>query len=265
MTLPFELEGFHIRPLPTGPDLMVDPHAIQHLARASSPAQWAILHTELFGAAASSDLHGELQRIRAAGGAVIVDATHRWPLPPHTQGDYLVASLRKFTALPDGAAVRGGRIGLPGGPSPHARSAIDDDATAAWQVGDQDLAEELMDRQLTPVEMSQESRRTLAALDRVGMVRARQEVGRVLQDYLAARGITPLSPSDAHFCAAFRHRAGARAADALVRTLSAAGVDGPVWWQRPGNTPERWPDDVVTLPVDGDPEQLTPLLRHLMP
>jgi len=258
MVTPFQLEGFHCARVPVGTDLMADARALEHVvlgsatgADTSAPAGWAILHCEVFGAAPSPDLAATCCDLRRAGATLVLDETHRWPLPAHLDADYQAASLRKLTGLPDGAFARGGAIGTPAGPRPGPRGRIDREATAAWLAGSRDHAEDLMDLQLSPVAMSPRAAEALAgcAPDLWAQVDARRARSAGLHDALVARGVTVISPRDGHFCVAFRDPAGPAHARRLIEALVRAGVDGPVWWPRPSGWARPWPDDVVTLPV----------------
>lgn len=243
MLTPFQLEGMHVAHVRTGPDLLADP---VDLARTigPDPSAWAVLHCETFGAAPSSALAGVLSGARQRGATLIVDATHTWPDAPHVRGDHVVASVRKLTGLPDGAFVTGlDRSLLPD----LTRTAADEAETLTWLAGDVDTAEDLMDAELRPVAMSPQSSRLLSDLDLDALVDSRRSRGRLLSRALEELGLEVLSPPDAHFCLAFRHPRGPE----LVLALARAGVDGPVWWPRPTGWTRDWPDDVVTLPLDG--------------
>ncbi|WP_043535799.1 hypothetical protein [Actinomyces polynesiensis] len=243
MLTPFQLEGMHVAHVRVGPDLLTDP---EDLARtvAADPSSWAVLHCETFGAAPSPALAGVLTRARAAGATLVVDATHTWPRAPHLEADHVVVSLRKLTGLPDGAFVTGlTRSALPD----LTRDALDEEVTRTWLAGDHDRAEELMDDQLSPVSMSACSLGMLDGLDLPALVDAHRRTARALDHGLRELGLTPVEPRGAHFCAAFRHPRGPQ----LVLALARAGVDGPVWWPRPRGWVRPWPDDLVTLPLDG--------------
>jgi hypothetical protein len=269
MTLPFQLEGLHIAHVAVGEDLMADPAALERAilgdgqtgrgrpacrdrSGGAAPASWAILHCELFGAPPSPELSRALGGLREAGAILVLDDTHRWPLPALVDADYLAVSARKLTGLSDGALARGGAIGEPGGPRPLPRGGIDRAATAAWLAGDRDRAEDLMDLQLSPAAMSSQARAALSGLDLSALTAARRSEAARLHDALEDRGIAPLSPRDGHFCVAFRDPAGPVHAQRLVRDLALAGVDGPVWWPRPAGWSREWPEDVVTLPLADD-------------
>lgn len=270
MVLPFELEGFHIEPVPVGRDLMFDPSALERCVTDQTrghpdSGHWAVLHCEVFGTAPSSDLDSTFARLRRAGVTLVIDDTHRWPLPPGVNGDYIVASIRKFTGSPDGALVSGGSIGCPAGLAPGRRTDVDEEEVRAWRDGDVDRAEDLMDRELSPVGISAFSRAELDTIDLDAAMAARRRVSRSLRTGLEALGILPISPVDAHFCVAFRDRAGAAHASLLVRELARAGIDGPVWWPRLLAEPLGWPDDVVTLPVTGPPpDVILAMVRTLL-
>jgi hypothetical protein len=259
MTLPFQLEGLRIASVPVGPDLMAEPEALQALvtgdpsadadpAQHADPTAWAILHCEVFGAAPSAALREVLEQAREDGETLVVDDTHRWPLPPHVAGDDLIVSTRKLLGLPDGGLVSG-TVLRPGGPRPLPRGPLDEAATAAWLAGDTDRAEELMDQQLAPVAMSSQAQECADGIDLAGLLARRRASAAALHDALLERGLPPISPRNGHFCVAFRHPDAAR----LIVDLARAGVDGPVWWPRPTGWQGAWPDDVVTLPVDQDP------------
>lgn len=263
MVTPFQLEGFHLADVAVGPDLMAEPDALSRLVRGDPPGSWAVLHCEVFGAAPSPALSRVLADLRRAGAVLILDETHRWPLPPQLPADYAAASIRKLTGLPDGAFAWGGALGRPGGPAPRPRAPLDEAATRAWLSGDADRSEDLMDLQLTPVGMSSAAAAGLASLA-PGLPAAiearRAAVGR-LHEGLAARGLPPVSPPDGHFCVAVRDPAGGPHARRAVESLARSGVDGPVWWPRPSGWSRPWPEDLVTLPVDeGDPRALARLL-----
>ncbi len=258
MVMPFQLEGFHCAHVPVGADLMANAHALKHIVLGSStdtdappPSGWAILHCEVFGAAPSPDLACALRDLRQAGAALVLDETHLWPLPAHLDADYQAASLRKLMGLPDGAFAAGGAIGTAQGPRPGARGRIDGEATAAWLAGSRDYAEDLMDLQLSPVDMSPQAAEVLAgcAPDLSAQIGARRARMASLHDALVARDLPVVSPRDGHFCVAFRDPAGPAHARRLIEALARAGVDGPVWWPRPSGWTRAWPDDIVTLPV----------------
>jgi hypothetical protein len=269
MTLPFQLEGLRIECVPVGPDLMAQPEALHALvtgdasvgapgAQAPDPATWAILHCEVFGAPPSDPLRAVLEDARAAGATLIVDDTHRWPLPPHVQSDDLIVSTRKLLGLPDGGLVSGAVL-RPGGPRPAPRGHVDEAVTEAWLAGNTDRAEDLMDQQLLPVSMSSQALQLADGIDLAGLVVRRRTSVAALHDALVDRGLTPISPRDGHFCVAFRHPD----ADRLIVDLARAGVDGPVWWPRPTGWQGAWPDDVVTLPV-GDADANRELMLGLL-
>lgn len=253
MELPFALEGFRIERVPVGIDLLASPSALATLA---DPSHLAFLHCEVFGAAPSPQLRAALGTLMGDGAAVIVDGTHRWPLPPRVQGNYYVASIRKFTGLSDGAYAAGGRIGKRGGPRVMPRAQIDAAEQVAWDTGEMDYAEELMDQELVPVAMSGTAREALQRIDVLSLVAHRRANAEILHAALRQAGINPIS-SDAHFAVAFHHGAAQR----LIVNLARAGIDGPVWWPRPSGWQGQWPDDVVTLPTADEPDRVIAALR----
>ncbi len=246
MALPFQMEGMHIARVPVGPDLMADPRALeQTLAdRGACDPHWAVLHCELFGAPGSPELRDVLRRARTRGDVLVLDTTHSWPEPPSTPADFEVAAIRKLLNLPDGALVWGLSED---DPRPSPRSPLDREETRLWMSGELDAAEDVMDQELVPVELSDESRKLVADLDLDVFLRERREAVRRLHDGLASLGLELASPRDGHFCVSMRHPAGR----ALVLELAHAGVDGPVWWPKPRGWRGPWPDDLVSLPTTG--------------
>ena len=248
MVQPFQMEGMRVAHVPVGPDLLADPDALAALV-GPVPSSWAVLHCETFGSAPSPGLTRTLGDLAARGAALVVDATHTWPLPPVTRAALpagppvtWLASVRKFAQLPDGALLIGA-----GAPWPRVgRGTVDEAETRAWIAGDIESAEDLMDAQLAPAAMSPESRNMLDGLDTGALVARHRVAASVLEGGLAALGLERVSPPGAHFCTAFRHVDG----PALVEDLARAGVDGPVWWPRPTGWVRDWPDDLVTLPAD---------------
>ena len=256
MVSPFQLEGFHIAHVATDLDLMADPEDLWRTIH-REPREWAVLHCEVFGAPPTDRLTATLSRTRAAGATLVVDDTHRWPQPPATPADHVVVSARKLLDLPDGAFATGPVA--PGAGDPDGarrripRSDLDRQETQAWLDGDVDRAEELMDRQFAPAGMSPQARSALAGIDLDAVVARRRSTARVLREVLHRHGLAPFPPDVGHFCVAFRHPD----AEQLIVNLARAGVDGPVWWPRPTGWTRPWPDDVVTVPVDGGPDVVT--------
>ncbi len=256
MVLPFQLEGFRVAGVAVGPDLMADPAELASVV-GEHPDHWALLHTDVFGADPTPELRAVVARLRARGMLVIRDATHRWPRPSQVQADYEVASIRKLLGLPDGAYV----TGLPSDIRPASRGEVDHREERAWLAGDIEQAEDLMDQQLTPVGPSAFTLERLGEVDLAALVAAREATARRLSAAVDDLGFHRLSPADAHFCVAFRHPRGAE----LVVELARRGVDGPVWWPRPGGWSRPWPDDVVTLPLDaGSPRFVLDRLAELL-
>lgn len=252
MVVPFELEGFHIAHIAVGLDLQADPAALRHTFQAvATPSRWALLHCEVFGAGPSAELRAQIGELRSIGVCLVVDTTHRWPLGSHLSGDYIVSSIRKFTGDPDGALCQGGNVGGSLGPKVFARGEVDDREVSAWRTGDHDLAEDIMDQEMVPVAISSYSRERLAIVDAAKLVRERIVSSVAITRELRARNVVILSPEDSHFCVAFRHPEGPEAALGLIIRLAENGIDGPVWWPRPGGYDGPWPEDVVTLPVAG--------------
>lgn len=249
MVSPFQLEGMHVAHVPVGHDLLADAAALRELV-GPDPGAWAVLHCETFAAGASSELAGTLGDLVERGCALVVDATHTWPLPPRTVGllpagtpAIHLASVRKFAHLPDGALL----TSSPGTTWPDAgRGPGDEAVTRAVLGGDEERAEDLMDAQLSPAAMSPQAARLLEDLDLDSLLTAHRGGARVLEEGLRDLGLDVLTADGTHFCTAFTHPRG----PALVEALARAGVDGPVWWPRPRGWSRPWPDDVVTLPTD---------------
>lgn len=265
MVRPFQLEGMHVAHVALGPDLLADPVGLR-AAVGGAPRSWAVLHCETFGASPSPDLADALTELTEGGAALVVDATHTWPLAPTTPGvlpagtpSACLASVRKFARLPDGALLTStaGTVW----PNP-GRTPRDEDATLAWMRGDEDAAEDLMEDQLAPASMSEQAREMLGGLDLAALLATHRSGARILERGLRARGFTPLGPRGAHFCTAFAHPEG----PALVEALAREGIDGPVWWPRPHAWTRPWPDGVVTLPNDSAPRarEVLEILDHTL-
>lgn len=265
MVRPFQLEGMHVAHVAVGADLLADPRALAATV-GEDPSSWAVLHCETFGSGPGPDLARTLTDLTRRGAALVVDATHTWPLPPAILpalpgGTALtcLASVRKFAHLPDGALLTSAPALA--WPAPR-RGPLDEDATHAWLRGDVEGAEILMEDQLAPAAMSTQAEAALGRVDVPATLDAHRRGARVLEEGLRARGLTPLGPRGAHFCTAFMHPRGPE----LVVALARVGVDGPVWWPRPTGWSRAWPDDLITLPTDSTAraEEVLGLLDHVL-
>ena len=105
MTHPFTRHGLGVVTVPTTPDCLLDPDALDSTLTAHPG--YPVLHSETFGTPADPDLTSVLDRARTGDHPVVVDRTHSLLGAPSWHGDYEVASLRKLLPTPDGAWVSG--------------------------------------------------------------------------------------------------------------------------------------------------------------
>lgn len=261
MTDPFTRHGLGVVTVPTTPDCLLDPDALDSTLTAHPG--YAVLHSETFGTPADPDLTSVLDRARTGDHPVVVDRTHSLLGAPSWHGDYEVASLRKLLPTPDGAWVSGLERTLTDDPvaaefvrlrTLAARTKRDHLDQLCANEAHLELfgqAEELLDQVADTAAMSTNAAALLDRLNperiRVARLRNATHVAAGLAD-LGVRVANPHGWPNSPCYLVIR----VPDAAALRRALVNESIYCPIHWPRPAQlgTSQHWRDDLLSLVID---------------
>lgn len=257
MIAPWQLEGYRVRRLGIGDDLLLDADDLAGvvddcLVAGESPV---VLCCETFGMRPGPRLTAALGRVREEGVPVVVDRTHSFlasamdgaagvASDAGSVGDIEIVSTRKILPIAELAWVRcdtdlSGRLGD--------RTGRDRQLTAARRtfLAQRDLdsfesAEDLADECWTPVPPAESTLASWEHLDLRAAAGGIVTTHRLVDDELGG-----LVVNSATACpAVLRHPCADRVAD----ELRGIGIVGPLHWDRPDHLDVDWPTDLVSLP-----------------
>lgn len=266
MIQPFADRGWRLIPYRMTADLRVDHDDLRTNAAALSGNPFAVLIAEYFGRRPDAAYRSVIGDLRAAGGTVIDDETHRVLNADDAGADFAIASVRKVLPVASGGYVRSARHAPP-------RPALPDDGgdAALWLAMDEKrrnlsasadgvgerhrrlfaLAGRRLERADTPRRLGERSRRTLSCLDYAELRERRRRNGRVLAEHVQHAGIEILNPPVDGLVPSHLVVRVARAAE-VQRRMAAAGVFCPIHWPASALLAgsRAWPSTFLSLPVD---------------
>ncbi len=261
MTDPFIRHGLAVVSVPTTPECVLDPDALDD-ALTAKPGH-AVLHSETFGTPTGAALASVLDRAKAGDHPVVVDRTHSLLGGPSWRGDYEIASLRKLLPIPDGACVSG------------LEPALSDDPVAAEFVRLRALAahakREYLDHKRADKAHLQLFSQAEELLDQVGDAAVMSTEAVVLLDRLDPERIRAARLRNAIHLAAGLDALGVEVvnsrgwphspcyvvirvpdAAAVRRALVTESIYCPIHWPRPTrlDASQHWRDDLLSLVID---------------
>jgi selenocysteine lyase/cysteine desulfurase len=258
MIQPFAALGWEIAPVPVDGDLRVRPDGLGAYGHGD-----VVLAAEYFGRDPREPWVEALRDVRARGGVVIDDETHRVFRPGRSGADVAVASLRKVLPVAAGAYVRGPVAGtVLGSPGPvgdlrrqamrrkseYVGGARSDKAHLELFAE----AEALTEAALTPAALGDADLVLLRRLDVGALAAARRANADVLGKELAdCPALTIVNPPDAESVTSHLVISVADP-QALRRHLVGEGIYCPIHWPQPSGLPlgGPWPSVYLSLPVD---------------